>query len=78
MDMTRQQHKHDWLMMLIVIPCAILGAVVLWFGARDVERIQQKQMEYNVDSARQQHRQLRQLRELKTAEDTLHEFEDGY
>lgn len=60
-------------MILLVVPCAVLSALILWFGARDIERHkQERKTEYNVDSIRQAHKQL------KNAEDSLHEFEDGY
>lgn len=69
------EHRDDWLMMLIVIPCAVLAAVILWIGAKDIERIQQEQQPtYNVDSIRLIHQQLK----LKTFEDSVHEFEDGF
>lgn len=70
------EHRDDWLMMLIVIPCAVLAAVILWIGAKDIERIQQEQEQptYNVDSIRQIHQRLK----LKTLEDSVHEFEDGF
>ena len=58
-------------MMLIVIPCAVLAAII---GAKDIERIQQEQEPtYNVDSIRLTHQQFK----LKTFEDSIHFFEDG-
>lgn len=69
------EHRDDWLMLLIVVPCAVLAAVILWIGAKDIERIQREQEPtYNVDSIRLIHQQLR----LKTFEDSVHEFEDGF
>lgn len=74
-----KEKKFDWFMILLVVPLALLGAFVLYVGAQDIEEKKfEQQIQHSVDSARQKHRQLRQLRELKTAEDTLHEFEDGY
>lgn len=77
-----KKKKFDWFMILLVVPLALLGAFVLYVGAQDIEEKKfEQQIQHSVDSARQQHRQLRQLRqlrELKTAEDTLHEFEDGF
>lgn len=70
------EHRDDLLMLLIVVPCAVLAAVILWIGAKDIERIQQEQEQptYNVDSIRLIHQQLK----LKTFEDSVHEFEDGF
>ena len=32
----------------------------------------------SIDSIRQRHREMRQMRELKNFEDSVHEFEDGF
>lgn len=59
------EHRDDWLMMLIVVPCAVLAAVILWIGAKDIERIQREQEPtYNVDSIRLIHQQQHVLSKL--------------
>lgn len=69
----REKIKGDWLMLALVAPIVIIGIVVLYFGAKDVEsREQQPQpTEYNIDSLRQVERNLR------TLEDSVHFYEDG-
>lgn len=63
--------KHDWMMLLLVLPFALFGAVVLWIGAKDVE--EQKREQVNIDSIRRIQKELF----LKTTEDSVHFYEDG-
>lgn len=54
----------DWFMLLIVIPCAILGAVILWIGARDIEQHKQRNTQC-IDS-------------MAVFEDSLDAYQSGY
>lgn len=70
--------KHDWLMMMLVVPLALLGAIILWIGAKDIEEHQRqhqhdKETTLNIDSIRRAQKELR----LKTLEDSVHFYEDG-
>ena len=56
-------------MFLIVIPVALLAAFVIYVGAKDAE---EREQQYNVDSIRQVHKDLR------TLEDSVRYFEDGF
>ena len=70
-------------MFLFVLPFALLGGIILLIGARDNERIKAKAKN---DSIRTEinrkdsvlRKEVNALeRELKTLEDSIHEFEDG-
>ena len=70
--------KHDWLMLILVAPFALFGAVVLWIGAKDIEEHKRqhqhsKETQLNIDSVRRVQKELR----LKTLEDSVHFYEDG-
>ena len=65
----KKKKKEDWLMSLIVLPFALFGSIILWIGARDIEEHRQEQEVYT-DSIRTPN--------LKTFEDSVHEFEDGF
>ena len=69
-------------MALIVVPVALLGAFVLYIGAKDEEdrrlQMMEQNNEHNIDSLRKQHKELLQKKELLHFEDSLHEFEDGF
>mgnify|MGYP007115383655 CR=1 FL=1 len=68
----REKRKESWLMLALVAPIVIVGIVVLYFGAKDVESHREPQpTEYNIDSLRQVERNLR------TLEDSVHFYEDG-
>lgn len=76
--------KFDWLMLLLVVPFALFGALVLWVGAKDIDRIEEARAKNDsirgeisrIDSmSRRLEDSIR--RELKTLEDSIHEFEDG-
>lgn len=68
----REKRKESWLMLALVAPIVIIGSVVLYFGAKDVESQREPQpTEYNIDSLRQVERNLR------TLEDSVHFYEDG-
>lgn len=76
--------KFDWFMLLLVIPFALFGAFVLWFGAKDIDRIEEARAKN--DSIRREISRIDSMsrrledsihRELKTLEDSIHEFEDG-
>lgn len=79
-----KEKKHDWFMALIVVPIALLGAFVLYVGAKDNERIEDTRAK--TDSIRKEISKIdsksRRLEdsmhhELKTLEDSVHYFEDG-
>lgn len=79
-----KKNKHDWLMFLIVLPFALFGSVILWIGARDIDRIEEARVKN--DSIRGEISRIDSMsrrledsihRELKTLEDSIHEFEDG-
>lgn len=56
--------KFDWLMLLLVIPFALFGALVLWVGAKDIEEYKiEKQMQARADSLLM---------------DSVHLYEDGF
>lgn len=67
--------RHDLLMALIVVPCALLGAIVLYIGAKDIES-RRVEKTLRVDSIRNDYRTT--PRHLETLEDSIHEFEDGF
>lgn len=68
----REKRKESWLMLALVALIVIVGIVVLYFGAKDVENQREQQpTEYNIDSLRQVERNLR------TLEDSVHCYEDG-
>lgn len=68
----REKRKESWLMLALVAPIVIIGIVVLYFGAKDVESQREQQPTgYNIDSLRQVERNLR------TLEDSVHFYEDG-
>ena len=53
----------DWFMLLFVIPFALFGACVLWYGAKDIEEHKiEKQMQARADSLLM---------------DSVHLYEDG-
>ena len=66
--------RHDLLMALIVVPCALLGAIVLYIGAKDIES-RRVEKTLRVDSIRHDYRTV--PKHLETLEDSIHEFEDG-
>ncbi|MBR5640440.1 MAG: hypothetical protein IKW83_12085 [Muribaculaceae bacterium] len=71
--------RHDWFMFMLVLPFAIVGVIILWIGARDIEA--HKQQRLQVDSVqRVQDRPRHDPREdsLVTKEDSIHFYEDGY
>ena len=77
------EKRFNWLMFLFVLPFALLGGIILLIGARDNERIKAKAKN---DSIRTEinrkdsvlRKEVNALeRELKTLEDSIHEFEDG-
>lgn len=68
-------------MFAVVLPFALAGALVLYIGAKDSESRRQQQ-ELGIDSLRTMHRRLprHDPREdsLKTREDSIHFYEDGF
>ena len=79
-----KKYKHDCLMFLLVLPFALFGAVILWVGAKDIDRIEEARAKN--DSIRREISRIDSMsrslddsirRELKTLEDSIHEFEDG-
>ena len=76
-----KRNRHDFFMFLIVLPFALIGGIILWVGARDIEEHKaQQNTEYNIDSIRKASPRLRHdPREdsLVTREDSIHFYEDG-
>lgn len=79
-----KEKRFNWLMFLFVLPFALLGGIILLIGARDNERI--KEARAKNDSIRMEINRLDSMgrrlddsirHELKTLEDSIHEFEDG-
>lgn len=77
----KKRRGEDWLMFLFILPIALLGPILLYFGAKDNEEQKLKEMEnaadtadyYDVNTLRQIHKELL----LENGEDSLHFFEDG-
>ncbi len=71
------------MMFLFVLPFALLGGIILLIGARDNERIKAKakndsiRTEINRKDSVLRNEVNALERELKTLEDSIHEFEDG-
>lgn len=78
-----KRRRDDFFMFLLVLPFALIGAIVLLIGARDIEehKLQKEQQStYNLDSLRKVNSRLRHdPREdsLVTLEDSIHFYEDG-
>lgn len=78
-----KEKRFNWLMFLFVLPFALLGGIILFIGARDNERIKAKakndsiRMEINRKDSVLRKEVNALERELKTLEDSIHEFEDG-
>lgn len=79
-----KKNKHDWLMFLLVLPFALFGAIVLWVGAKDIDRIEEARVKNDsirgeISRIDSMSRRLEDLihQELKTLEDSIHEFEGG-
>lgn len=72
-----KRKRHDWFMFLIVLPFALLGPIILWIGAKDIDKhkIQSEQQ-----SVYKQKRPRHDPKEdsLVTKEDSIHFYEDGY
>lgn len=80
----KSERKHDWLMFLLVLPFALFGAVVLWVGAKDIDRTEEARAKN--DSIRREISRIDSMsrrledsisRELTTLEDSVHLYEDG-
>lgn len=78
-----KEKRFNWLMFLFVLPFALLGGIILLIGARDNERIKAKakndsiRTEINRKDSVLRNEVNALERELKTLEDSIHEFEDG-
>lgn len=78
-----KEKRFNWLMFLFVLPFALLGGIILLIGARDNERIKAKakndsiRTEINRKDSVLRNEVNALVRELKTLEDSIHEFEDG-
>ena len=72
--------KFDYLMILVVVVAALIPLTILYCGKIDSERHEQQQQELGID--RTMHRRLprHDPREdsLKTREDSIHFYEDGF
>lgn len=72
--------KFDYLMILVVVVAALIPLTILFCGKIDRERLEQQQQELGID--RTMHRRLprHDPREdsLKTREDSIHFYEDGF
>lgn len=70
------KHKRDdWFMFIVVLPFALIGPIILYIGARDVESRKLQSMEH-VDSIRPRVDSTEFY--LKTKEDSIHFYEDGF
>ena len=73
--------KFDYLMILVVVVAALIPLTILYCGKIDRERHEQQQG-MGIDSLRTMHRRLprHDPREdsLKTLEDSIHFYEDGF
>lgn len=74
--------KFDYLMLLVVVVAALIPLAFLYCGKIDMERYERQQQELGIDSLRAMHRRLPRHapREdsLKTLEDSIHFYEDGF
>lgn len=79
-----KERRFDWFMFTIVLSLALLGPILLYFGAKDKERIEE--IRAKTDSIRceinkidSMSRKLDDLlrHELRTLEDSVHYYEDG-
>ena len=72
--------KFDYLMILVVVVAALIPLTILFCGKIDRERLELQQQELGID--RTMHRRLprHDPREdsLKTREDSIHFYEDGF
>ena len=72
--------KFDYLMILVVVVAALIPLTILYCGKIDREHHEQQQQELGID--RTMHRRLprHDPREdsLKTLEDSIHFYEDGF
>lgn len=66
--------RDDWFMFIVVLPFALIGPIILYIGARDVESRKLQSMEH-VDSIRPRVDTAEFY--LKTKEDSIHFYEDG-
>lgn len=65
--------KNDWLLGLVALMAAVGSIIIIALAIRDSEEQRIERMEYNVDSLRRAHQELK----LKTLEDSVHYYEDG-
>ena len=79
-----KERRFDWLMFTIVLLLALLGAILLYFGAKDKERIEETRAK--TDSIRCEINKIDSMsrklddslrHELRTLEDSVHFYEDG-
>jgi len=72
-------------MFLLVLPFALFGSIIIWIGAKDIDRIEEARAKN--DSIRREISRIDSMsrrlddsihRELTTLEDSIHEFEDGF
>jgi hypothetical protein len=73
----------DWQMVMLIFMavCFFAFMVVLAIAMDEREDARLRELErpvMSIDSIRQRHREMRQMRELKNFEDSVHEFEDGF
>ena len=79
-----KERRFDWFMFTIVLSLALIAPIVLYFGAKDNERIEE--MRAKTDSIRCEINKIDSMsrklddslrHELRTLEDSVHFYEDG-
>ena len=79
-----KERRFDWFMFTIVLSLALIAPIVLYFGAKDNERIEE--IRAKTDSIRCEINKIDSMsrklddslrHELRTLEDSVHYYEDG-
>lgn len=79
-----KERRFDWFMFTIVLSLALIAPIVLYFGAKDNERIEETRAK--TDSIRREINKIDSMsrklddslrHELRTLEDSVHYYEDG-
>lgn len=79
-----KERRFDWFMFTIVLSLMLLGPILLYFGAKDKERIEE--IRAKTDSIRCEINKIDSMsrklddslrHELRTLEDSVHFYEDG-
>lgn len=79
-----KERRFDWFMFTIVLSLALIAPILLYFGAKDKERIEE--IRAKTDSIRCEINKIDSMsrklddslrHELRTLEDSVHFYEDG-